>query len=160
MLAAREDTPAWMKYALDNVYNIDKLRGALVSGHAYQASWNLAVLASATAAVAWLPTWETDFRANLPKIDVPMLVIQGDDDQALPYPATGQRLPGLIRTCRWRSSTAVRTPSTGPTSTRSTPPCLSSLPDRGPPGTKPGNPTTNSAARCRARDLRPTAIGR
>ena len=97
MQAAREDTPAWMKYALDNVYNIDKLRGTLVSDQAYQASWNLAVSASATAAVACLPTWETDFRADLPKIDVPMLVIQGDDDQALPYPKTGQRLPGLIK---------------------------------------------------------------
>jgi non-heme chloroperoxidase len=94
--AAREDTPAWMTYALDNVYNIDKLRSTLVSDQTYQASWNLAVSASATAAVACLPTWETDFRADLPKIDVPMLVIQGNDDQALPYTKTGQRLPGLI----------------------------------------------------------------
>ena len=97
MQAASKDTPAWTKYALDNVYNIDKLRGTLVSDQAYQASWNLAVSASATAAVACLPTWETDFRADLPKIDVPMLVIQGDDDQALPYPTTGQRLPGLTK---------------------------------------------------------------
>jgi non-heme chloroperoxidase len=97
MHAAREDTPAWMKGFLDNFYNADKLRGTLVSDQAYQASWNLAVTASATAAVACIPTWETDFRADLPKIDVPMLVIQGDDDQVLPYPKTGQRLPGLIR---------------------------------------------------------------
>jgi non-heme chloroperoxidase len=27
---------------------------------------------------------------------VPILVIQGDDDQVLPLPKTGQRLPGLI----------------------------------------------------------------
>jgi non-heme chloroperoxidase len=26
-----------------------------------------------------------------------MLVIQGDDDQVLPYPKTGKRLPGLIK---------------------------------------------------------------
>ena len=96
MQAARDDTPAWMKGFLDNFYNIDKFRGTLVSDQAYQASWNLAVTASATAAVACIPTWETDFRADLPKIDVPMLVIQGDDDQVLPY-NTGKRLPGLIK---------------------------------------------------------------
>jgi non-heme chloroperoxidase len=94
--AARQDTPAWMKGFLDNFYNIDKLRGTLVSDQAYQASWNLAVTASATAAVACIPTWETDFRADLPKIDVPMLVIHGDDDQVLPYAKTGARLVGLL----------------------------------------------------------------
>jgi len=94
--AARQDTPAWMKGFLDNFYNMDRLRGTLVSEQAYQASWNLATSASAIAAVACIPTWETDFRADLPRIDVPMLVIQGDDDQVLPYPKTGGRLPGLI----------------------------------------------------------------
>ena len=34
---------------------------------------------------------------DLPKIDVPMLVIQGDDDRVLPYPKTGERLPGMIK---------------------------------------------------------------
>jgi non-heme chloroperoxidase len=94
--AARQDTPAWMKGFLDNFYNIATLGGTLVSDQAYQASWNLAASASAVAAVACIPTWETDFRADLPKIDVPILVIQGDDDQVLPLPKTGQRLPGLI----------------------------------------------------------------
>jgi pimeloyl-ACP methyl ester carboxylesterase len=50
--AARADTPAWMKGFLDTFYNIDTLRGTLVSDQAWQASWNLAVTASATAAVA------------------------------------------------------------------------------------------------------------
>jgi non-heme chloroperoxidase len=93
---ARADTPAWMKGFLDNFYNIDTLRGALVSDQAWQASWNLAVTASATAAVACIPTWATDFRADLPKIDVPVLVVQGDADQVLPLDKTGKRLPGLI----------------------------------------------------------------
>jgi non-heme chloroperoxidase len=97
MQAARADAPAWMKGFLDNFFNIDKFRGTLVSDQYYQACWNLAVSASATAAVACIPTWETDFRADLPKLDVPMLVIQGDDDRVLPYPKTGQRLPGMIK---------------------------------------------------------------
>jgi non-heme chloroperoxidase len=28
---------------------------------------------------------------------VPVLMIQGDADQVLPYPNTGERLPGMIR---------------------------------------------------------------
>jgi non-heme chloroperoxidase len=95
--AARADTPAWMKGLLDSYYNFDKLRGNLVSDQAYQASWNLAATASATAAVACISTWATDFRADLPNIDVPVLVMQGDDDQVLPLPKTGQRLPGLVK---------------------------------------------------------------
>ena len=96
MQAARQDAPAWMKGFLDTFYNIEKFRGTLVSDQAYQASWNLAVTASATAAVACIPTWQTDFRADLPKIEVPMLVIHGDDDHVLPYAKTGARLAGLI----------------------------------------------------------------
>jgi len=94
--AAAADTPAWMKGFLDNFYNIDTLRGTLVSDQAYQASWNIAASASATAAVACIPTWTTDFRADLPKIDVPMLVVQGDADQVLPIDKTGKRLPDLL----------------------------------------------------------------
>jgi pimeloyl-ACP methyl ester carboxylesterase len=95
--AARADTPAWMKGFLDTFYNIDTLRGTLVSDQAWQASWNLAVTASATAAVACIGTWTTDFRDDLPKIGVPILVVQGDADQVLPLDKTGQRLPGLIK---------------------------------------------------------------
>jgi non-heme chloroperoxidase len=95
--AARADTPAWMKGFLGNFYNIATLRGTLVSDEAFQASWNLAVTASAAAAVACIGTWTTDFRDDLPEIDVPILVIQGDADQVLPLDKTGKKLPGLIK---------------------------------------------------------------
>jgi non-heme chloroperoxidase len=95
--AAQADDPAWMKGFLDNFYNYETLRGTLVSDQAWQASWNLAVTASATAAVACIPTWTTDFRGDLPEIDVPMLVIQGDADNVLPIDKTGKRLPALIK---------------------------------------------------------------
>jgi non-heme chloroperoxidase len=95
--AARHDTPAWMKGFLDNFYNFDKLRGTLVSDQAHQASWNLATTASATAAVACISTWGTDFRADLAKIDVPMLAIHGDDDPVLPISKTTARLPSVLK---------------------------------------------------------------
>jgi pimeloyl-ACP methyl ester carboxylesterase len=97
MQAARADSAAWMKGFLDNFFNIDKFRGTLVSDQYYQACWNIAVSASNTAAVACIPTWETDFRTDLSAINVPMLVIQGNDDRVLPLPKTGQRLPGMIK---------------------------------------------------------------
>jgi len=96
MKEARADPPAWMKGFLDNFFNIDQYAGTLVSDQAYQASWNVAAGASAIATVACIPTWETDFRKDLEKIDVPTLVVQGDADRILPYENTGKRLPGLI----------------------------------------------------------------
>jgi non-heme chloroperoxidase len=96
MHTAEADGPAWMKGFLDNFYNIDVLGGSLVSPQAYQASWNIAAAASATATVACIGTWETDFRADLPKFDVPVLIVQGDADRILPFPSTGKRLPALI----------------------------------------------------------------
>jgi non-heme chloroperoxidase len=95
--AAKADTPAWMKGFLDNFYNTETLRGTLISDQAWQASWNLAVTASAAAAVACISTWATDFRDDLPQIDVPILVLHGDADQVLPLDKTGRRLPGLIK---------------------------------------------------------------
>jgi non-heme chloroperoxidase len=64
--AAQADTPAWMKGFLDTFYNVDTLRGTLVSDQAYQASWNIAVSASAAAAVACIGTWTTSTACALP----------------------------------------------------------------------------------------------
>jgi non-heme chloroperoxidase len=94
--AAKADTPAWMKGFLDAFYNIDVLGGDLVSDEAFQASLAVATAASAVAAVRCIATWQTDFRADVAKLDVPLLVIQGDADRILPYPNTGKRLPALV----------------------------------------------------------------
>jgi non-heme chloroperoxidase len=96
MQEAKADGPAWMKGFLENFYNFDEFRGTLVSDQAFQTSWNTATVASAIAGVACIATWETDFRPDLPKIDVPILVIHGDADRTLPYEKTAKRLPGLI----------------------------------------------------------------
>jgi pimeloyl-ACP methyl ester carboxylesterase len=97
--SAKADTPAWMKGFLDNFYNMDQYAGKLVSPEAFASSLDAALAASAIAAVACIPTWETDFRGDLPKLDVPLLVIQGDADRILPLPKTGKRLPDLVDDC-------------------------------------------------------------
>jgi non-heme chloroperoxidase len=91
------DRPAYFKAFLDNFYNVDVLGGTRISDQAWQNSFNVAVTASATAAYACVDTWLTDFRGDLPKIDVPTLLIHGDADRILPYAATAKRLPGLIK---------------------------------------------------------------
>ncbi len=96
--AVIKDRPAYFKDFLDNFYNVDVLRAqGRISEQAWQASFIVAVNASWYAAYACVDTWLTDFRADLPKIDVPVLLVHGDQDRILPYPNTAARLPGLIK---------------------------------------------------------------
>jgi non-heme chloroperoxidase len=92
-----KDRPAYFKDFLDNFYNVDVLGGTRISEQAWQNSFTVAIGASAYAAHACVDTWLTDFRSDLPKIDVPTLLIHGDADRILPYAATAARLPGLIK---------------------------------------------------------------
>ena len=95
--AVLNDRPAFFKSFLDNFNNVDVLGGTRISEQAWQNSFIVAVGASPFAAHACVDTWLTDFRDDLPKIDVPTLVIHGDADRILPYSATAARLPGLIK---------------------------------------------------------------
>ena len=95
--AVLKDRPAYFKDFLDNFYNVDELGGTRISEQAWQNSFIVAVGASPYAAHACVDTWLTDFRDDLPKIDVPTLLIHGDADRILPYAATAARLPELIK---------------------------------------------------------------
>jgi non-heme chloroperoxidase len=91
------DRYAYFQDFLDNFYNVDKLGGTRISDRAWQASFIVAAGASAYATYACVDTWLTDFRADLPRIDVPTLVVHGTEDRILPFEATAKRLPGLIK---------------------------------------------------------------
>jgi non-heme chloroperoxidase len=91
------DRYAYFKEFLNTFYNVDVLGGTRISDQAWQASFNAAVSASAFATYACVDTWLTDFRDDLPKIDVPTLVMHGTEDRILPFSATAERLPGLIK---------------------------------------------------------------
>jgi non-heme chloroperoxidase len=94
------DRYAYFKDFFDNFYNVDVLGGSRISDQALQASFNVACAASAFATYACVGTWLTDFRADLPKIDVPTLVVHGSADRILPFSVTAERLPGLIKNVR------------------------------------------------------------
>jgi non-heme chloroperoxidase len=74
--------------------------GKRVSEQAVQAGWNQAAMSSATATLACVPAWHEDFRADLAHIEVPTLVIHGDEDRIVPITAGGQRTANLIKGAR------------------------------------------------------------
>jgi non-heme chloroperoxidase len=91
-----KDRYAYFKDFLDNFYNVDVLAPERISPQAWQASFNVAAGASPHATYVCVDTWLTDFRADLPKIDVPTLVLHGTDDRILPFAVTAARLGDLI----------------------------------------------------------------
>jgi non-heme chloroperoxidase len=98
--AVGTDRYAFFTAFFKNFYNVDLLLGKRVSEQVVQASWNVAAGASAVASLACVPTWHEDFRADLVRIDVPTLVLQGDADRILPITATGVRTAKLIKGAR------------------------------------------------------------
>jgi non-heme chloroperoxidase len=95
--AVLKDRYAYFKEFFDNFYNVDVFGGTRISDQAWQASFNVAAQGSAYSSYACVDTWLTDFRADLPKIDIPTLVIHGTADRILPFEATAKRLPALIK---------------------------------------------------------------
>ena len=92
-----KDRYAYFGDFFDNFYNTDTFSPDRISERAWDASFQTAVGASPFATYACVDTWLTYFRDDLPKIDVPTLVIHGTADRILPYEATAKRLPGLIK---------------------------------------------------------------
>ena len=91
-----KDRYAYFKDFLDNFYNVDVLAPDRISEQAWQASFTVAVGSSPYATYACVDTWLTDFRDDLPRIDVPTLVVHGTEDRILPFEATAARLGALI----------------------------------------------------------------
>ncbi len=75
------DRPAYQTKFLSDFYNLDVTLGKRVSEEVVR--YRL-----------------TDFRKDVPRIDVPALIIQGDADRILPLPVTGKRLHEAIKGSR------------------------------------------------------------
>jgi non-heme chloroperoxidase len=81
-----------------NFYNTDVLAPERIGDAALRASFAVAAGSGPYATYACIDTWLTDFRTDLPKIDVPVLALHGTADRTLPFAATTARLrdEGLI----------------------------------------------------------------
>jgi non-heme chloroperoxidase len=98
--AIAADRPAFLSTFFRDFYNVDVLGGKRISDPVVQYSWNVAVGASAKGTLDCVSAWQTDFRQDLSRIDVPTLVIHGDADRILPIAATGKPLRNAIKEAR------------------------------------------------------------
>jgi non-heme chloroperoxidase len=86
------DRYKWFDDFFANFYNTDVLAPERIGEAALRASFQVAAAASPYASYACVDTWLTDFRGDLPKIDIPTLVGHGTADRILPFEATAARL--------------------------------------------------------------------
>ena len=86
--AIAKDRYAFASAFLADFYRVEPRDGHRTSDDVVRASWNLADVASAKAFADCIPAWLTDFRDDLARIDVPALVLHGDDDLILPIVST------------------------------------------------------------------------
>ncbi|MER7415450.1 alpha/beta hydrolase [Micromonospora peucetia] len=91
-----DDRFAYLTTFCEAFFNYQENKGRLVSEEAFRGHWEIGARASAKGTHDSVDAWQTDFRGDLPNIDVPVLIVQGDKDAVLPYPATGQRLASML----------------------------------------------------------------
>ena len=87
--AIRKDRLAYLTGFLHEFYNLDVTLGKLVSKEVVQYNWNVAAGASPIGTLNCVSAWLTDFREDIPHIDVPSLIIHGHAARILPLQATG-----------------------------------------------------------------------
>ena len=98
--AITADRYAFFTEFFKNFFNPDVFLGKRISEQVVEASWNVAASASATASLACVPTWHEDFRKDVPRINVPTLIIHGDADRIVPIKASGEKTAKLVTRAR------------------------------------------------------------
>jgi non-heme chloroperoxidase len=91
LAAVKADRYAFFTQFFTGFFNTDEFLGNRLSQEALDANQQLAYNASPYASVWAQPTWLTDFRADIERIDVPSLIVHGTADNILPIDATGRR---------------------------------------------------------------------
>ena len=94
------DRPAFLSEFFTNFYNLDILKGKKISNEVIQLSWNIGAGASPQGTLDCISAWLTDFRDELKRINIPVLIMHGDADRILPLTATGKRMPEFIKGSR------------------------------------------------------------
>lgn len=90
---ARADRFTWFTSFFADFYNLDETSGSRISEDAVRASWAVAAASAPDAAYAVVPTWLTDFRADVSTVStcgLPTLILHGTADRILPIDATAR----------------------------------------------------------------------
>ncbi|MFE5656317.1 alpha/beta fold hydrolase [Streptomyces sp. NPDC056431] len=88
--AVKADRYAYYTAFFNDFYNLDENLGTRISEEAVRNSWNTAARGGSIAASAAPSTWYTDFRADIPAVDVPALILHGTADRILPAEGTAR----------------------------------------------------------------------
>ncbi|MEZ3160426.1 alpha/beta hydrolase [Microbacterium sp. BWT-B31] len=94
--SVREDRYAFVAGFFKDFYNLDDTLGSRISQEALDASVQVANHAGNAAIAAAPLTWPTDFRADIPAVDVPALILHGTADNILPIDVTARRFRDLL----------------------------------------------------------------
>ncbi|MFJ6677607.1 alpha/beta fold hydrolase [Microbacterium sp. NPDC091382] len=94
--AVAEDRYAFLTGFFTDFYNLDDYLGNRISQEALDASIAVANQAGNAAIAAAPLTWPTDFRADIPAVTVPALIVHGTADNILPIDATARRFRELL----------------------------------------------------------------
>ncbi len=94
--AAAADRYAFLTGFLADFYNLDEFLGSRISPEALAASAAVGNHAGNAAIAAAPLTWPTDFRADLPAITVPSLILHGTADNILPIDKTARKFKDLV----------------------------------------------------------------
>ena len=93
----KADRPAAIMEFLKNFYSVGGADGKRVSEPVIRANWTVAIGASPIGTLACVDAWIEDFRKDIPRNDVPTMIIHGDDDHILPIDATAKRQAKMIK---------------------------------------------------------------
>jgi peroxiredoxin len=99
--AVQADRYAFFTQFFAGFFNTDDFLGNRLSQEALDANQQLAYNASPYASIWAQPTWLTDFRGDIEKIDVPALIVHGTADNILPIEATGRRFAQALPTATY-----------------------------------------------------------
>lgn len=94
--SVRDDRHAFLTGFFRDFYNLDDTLGDRISQEALDASVATARRAGNTAIAAAPLTWPTDFRADIPAVTVPTLILHGTADNILPIDKTARKFRELL----------------------------------------------------------------